>query len=61
MQISGQEISEAGLCCTSEYGKLCCDVKEDVSYSYTLQTLEELHTPYFHIGKEGKASEALTA
>ena len=25
-----------------------------------MQTLEELHTPYFHIGKEGKGSEALT-
>lgn len=44
----------------SEYGKLCCDVKEDVSYSYTLQAIEELHTPYFHIGKEGKGTEALT-
>ena len=44
----------------SEYGKLCIDTCEDVSYAYTYHACEPVKTPYFTISFEGSSVEALT-
>ena len=44
----------------NEYGNLCIDIKEDVSYSYTLWNTEAFKTPYFEVSHTGSSTEALT-
>lgn len=43
-----------------EYGKLCIDIKKDVSYAYTYDQIVFEKTPYFCISRIGSSVEALT-
>lgn len=44
----------------NEYGRLCIDTKEDVSYSYQLDHVECIETPYFITNLYGSSTEAVT-
>lgn len=44
----------------SEYGRICIDTKEDVSYSYEYECVMYETTPYFTIAKRGCSMEAIT-
>ena len=43
-----------------EYGLLRCIVKENYSYSYVIEELGELTTPYFQVRLNGTLKEGIT-
>lgn len=44
----------------SEYGKLCIDSKETITYRYELEKIKYFKTPYFEVGQHGSSLEAVT-
>lgn len=44
----------------NEYGKLCIDTKEDVSFSYTMEKIEYMTTPYFKTAASGSSTQAVS-
>lgn len=44
----------------SEYGKLCIDTKEDVTYTYVYTHVQYEKTPYFQVSSQGSGVEAVT-